>query len=438
MRIYSATELKAKLRTAARGRRQSAPALHSPYWWLKCAVRSAAPTVRSSTGSSGLLEWEIVNQPAGMRVVEQVLALCFRQEHHRVRAQSRSQRPQGCCVTSVPDLPGVLSADEVIESAAAIARLQVDTGMIPWFVGGHCDPWNHVETAMALDVAGFHVEAEQAYEWLVTTQRADGSWWNYYLPDGSVEEAKLDTNVCAYVATGVWHHWLCTWDRAFVDHLWPTVERALDWVPACARRTGSPSGPARSTQCRGRTHCSPDRPASNTPSAAGPAWRTDQRATTRLGRGRRPHGPPRRQPSRVLRAEGAVGDGLVLPGARRRDDGRAREGTPRRQVGRVRDGGQGHPVCERRAVDHRVRRPRRRRCAFAVTGDLATATDLLAWTRSHRLDDGSYWTGIVYPSLERFPFGETSAYTAAAVILAAGCDHGHLPGERRVRPPRPH
>jgi hypothetical protein len=57
--------------------------------------------------------------------------------------------------------------------------------------------------------------------------------------------------------------------------------------------------------------------------------------------------------------------------------------------------------------------------AYAASGDLSTATDLLAWTRSHRLDDGSYWTGIVYPSLERFPFGETSAYTAAAVILAA-------------------
>ena len=28
--------------------------------------------------------------------------------------------------------------------------------MIPWFPGGHCDPWNHVETTMALDVAGFH------------------------------------------------------------------------------------------------------------------------------------------------------------------------------------------------------------------------------------------------------------------------------------------
>jgi hypothetical protein len=139
----------------------------------------------------------------------------------------------------LPDIDGVISAEEVIETAEWIASLQLDTGMIPWFPGGHCDPWNHVETTMALDVAGFHAAAECGYEWLVDIRRDDGSWWNYYLPDGTVEEDKLDTNVCAYIATGVWHHWLCTWDRAFVDHLWPTVQRALDWVLSMRREDGT-------------------------------------------------------------------------------------------------------------------------------------------------------------------------------------------------------
>ena len=56
---------------------------------------------------------------------------------------------------------------------------------------------------------------------------------------------------------------------------------------------------------------------------------------------------------------------------------------------------------------------------LAAIGDMSTATDLLEWTRPHRRDDGSYDTGIVYPSLVRFPPDETSAYTGAAVILAA-------------------
>ena len=128
--------------------------------------------------------------------------------------------------------------DEARATADHLASLQLDTGMIPWYPGGHCDPWNHVETAMALDVAGLHSQAERAYEWLVDTQRPDGAWHNYYNSDGTVEETKLDTNVCAYVATGVWHHWLCTGDLAFVERMWPTVERALGFVLSLRRDDG--------------------------------------------------------------------------------------------------------------------------------------------------------------------------------------------------------
>src|SRR6266508_787106 len=127
-------------------------------------------------------------------------------------------------MSDIPEIWGVLSADEVISSAHHLARLQAPTGMIPWYPGGHCDPWNHVETAMALSLAGLVDEAERAYEWLLQMQRPDGSWFNYYtaevgtraLADIGVEDTKLDTNVCAYVASGVWHHWLVTADLGFV------------------------------------------------------------------------------------------------------------------------------------------------------------------------------------------------------------------------------
>ena len=87
-----------------------------------------------------------------------------------------------------PDLPGVLSAAEVDATARHLVRLQQPSGMIPWFPGGHCDPWNLVESAMALDVAGRHAEALAAYRWLVDTQLPSGAWHNYYRADGSVEE----------------------------------------------------------------------------------------------------------------------------------------------------------------------------------------------------------------------------------------------------------
>ena len=56
---------------------------------------------------------------------------------------------------SVPEVPGILTAAEVLATAQSIAEVQRADGMIPWFPGGHCDPWNHVEAAMALRCAGW-------------------------------------------------------------------------------------------------------------------------------------------------------------------------------------------------------------------------------------------------------------------------------------------
>src|SRR5690606_8674499 len=120
-----------------------------------------------------------------------------RQELGALRHEDRSRRAE--LRMTIPDLPGVLARDEVIASGEHLAGLQAASGMIPWWPGGHCDPWNHVESAIALDIAGLHDAAERAYEWLADIQRPDGSWHNYYLPDGdrdaTVEEAKIDTNV---------------------------------------------------------------------------------------------------------------------------------------------------------------------------------------------------------------------------------------------------
>ncbi|MEY4176350.1 MAG: hypothetical protein RI900_3515 [Actinomycetota bacterium] len=76
VRIYSATELKAKLRTAGLYVTGShhAHALHSPYWWLRCAVGPRNEQHPLVTRYRKLLEWEIVRQPTSMKVVERALA----------------------------------------------------------------------------------------------------------------------------------------------------------------------------------------------------------------------------------------------------------------------------------------------------------------------------------------------------------------------------
>lgn len=76
VRIYTATELKAKLRTAGLEVTGShhAHALHSPYWWLKCAVGPRREDSRAVNAYRRLLEWEITTQPRSMALLERGLA----------------------------------------------------------------------------------------------------------------------------------------------------------------------------------------------------------------------------------------------------------------------------------------------------------------------------------------------------------------------------
>lgn len=76
VRIYTRTELRAKLTAAGLrvDRSHRAHALHSPYWWLKCAVGPRNDDHRAVAAYRRFLEWEIVEQPVGTKVLERVLS----------------------------------------------------------------------------------------------------------------------------------------------------------------------------------------------------------------------------------------------------------------------------------------------------------------------------------------------------------------------------
>jgi SAM-dependent methyltransferase len=76
VRIYSATELKAKLRAAGLDVFAShhAHALHSPYWWLKCAVGPSRNDHPLVARYRRFLEWDIMTAPRSTRVAERVLS----------------------------------------------------------------------------------------------------------------------------------------------------------------------------------------------------------------------------------------------------------------------------------------------------------------------------------------------------------------------------
>ncbi len=77
VRIYSRQELETKL-TAAGLRpvgRHRAHALHSPYWWLRCAVGPDRPVDENRLVGAyhRLLEWDIVRAPLVTRLAERAL-----------------------------------------------------------------------------------------------------------------------------------------------------------------------------------------------------------------------------------------------------------------------------------------------------------------------------------------------------------------------------
>ncbi|WP_418059273.1 prenyltransferase [Pimelobacter simplex] len=132
-------------------------------------------------------------------------------------------------LSRLPYVDGVLSAQQVADTAAAIAAMQEPWGAVPWTTGEHVDIWNHVEAAMAMLVGGQVEAAERAYAWVPTMQRADGSW-PMKIVGGEAEDERGEVNMSAYFAVGLWHHWLVRRDIRFVERYWPSVRAGLDFV----------------------------------------------------------------------------------------------------------------------------------------------------------------------------------------------------------------
>jgi hypothetical protein len=110
-----------------------------------------------------------------------------------------------------------------------IANTQRSNGEIPWWSGDKTDPWDHVEAAMGLSIGGALGKARQAFQWLQQRQLSDGSWYAAY-KNGKVIDFTRETHHAAYIAVGLYHYYLITADKDFIDHMWPTVAAAIDFA----------------------------------------------------------------------------------------------------------------------------------------------------------------------------------------------------------------
>ena len=118
-----------------------------------------------------------------------------------------------------------------------ISEAQGRDGEIRWNPGGKTDPWDLVESAMGLSIAGNLVEARAAYEWMANKQLPDGCWYAAY-GNGIPKDKTKDANMSTYIAVGVLHYYLITGDKRFLFIMWETVEKAIDF----ALRLQAPGG----------------------------------------------------------------------------------------------------------------------------------------------------------------------------------------------------
>jgi hypothetical protein len=324
---------------------------------------------------------------------------------------------------AVPSVEGAISAEQVRATAEAIADWQLPNGMVPWFPGGHADPWNHVEAAMALDVVGMHGPSERAYQWLADVQHPTGAWHQYYLADG-IEQDKLDANTIAYVAAGVWHHWLITGDRGFVEAMWPVMRAAIDFVLDLqtprgeilwARHAdGTPWSFALLTGSSSMCHSL--RCAVAVAELLGherPDW---ELSVARLAGTIRAHCAGTAPDAFAPKARWAMDWYYpVLCGVLRHDV--AHDRMDARREAFVVDGRGVRCVSDRPWITA----AETCECLMAELsiGNTEQALALFRWAQALRDDDGHYWTGIVFPDEVHFPGDERTTYTDAAVILAA-------------------
>jgi MMP endo-(1,4)-3-O-methyl-alpha-D-mannosidase len=334
----------------------------------------------------------------------------------------------------VPAVPGVLSGNDIERTARAIARTQEPSGALPWFPGGHLDPWDHVESAMALSAAGLLTEAEGAYEWSRRAQRTDGSW-PLKIQQGRVEDAGADTNYCAYLAAGVWHHFLISGDNAFARRMWPSVRRAIDFVLGLQTERGE-IGWARgargdiaweallsgcssihhSLRCALALASHLDEPQ--------PEWEVSLGRLTHV---------LRHHPEAFLTKHRYAMDWYypVLGGTLRGEPGRRR--LRERWPDFVVDG------LGARCVENHPWVTGAETCELVLSLDAvsehARALELFASMQHLRDPDGSYWTGLAYAEGKRWP-AERTTWTGAVVVLAADALSRTTPGSGIFRAQR--
>ncbi len=330
-----------------------------------------------------------------------------------MRQSDSSQRSRAAWI---PEVAGVLTADQIVDTGYAIAAVQQRDGSIGW-PDGHVDAWNHVECAMALSVCGLRDASRRAYEWLRTSQRPDGSW-RKQMPPAQAPDMTTESNHAAYCAVGIWHELLVSRDEGFAQRMWPMVRAAMEFVLGLQTPRGeitwrreADGRPGRFALLAGSSSMySSLRCAIALAEYLGepqPDW---ELAADLLGHAVSRHPEAFADKSRFSMDWYYPVLGGPVRGAAARthlDKGWDTYVVPGLGVRCVSD----EPwVTAAETAELAI--------ALEAIGDATGALDLLDRIQQLRDESGAYWTGWQYLTKRHYP-DEQSSYTAAAIVLAA-------------------
>ena len=314
------------------------------------------------------------------------------------------------------------NAVDMESMADFIAGVQKPSGEIPWSKGGKTDPWDHVESAMGLSVAGRLKEAKKAFFWLGETQLSDGSWWSA-TRNGFPEDKTRDSNLASYIAVGVYHYYLITRDIEFVNDLWQTMERGVDYALGLQAESGEIAWAKDSDGITDQMALLTGSSSvymslkcaivlANLVNKRRPDW---EKAIRKLGKAIR----CRPNLFNMMKARYSMDWYYpVLCGAIQKEEAKSRidKSWEKFVV----------PEWGVRCVSDRpwvtIAEGAELVMTLAAIGETERAAIIFNWITDKRYDDGSYWMGVTFPDGVIWPDEKTS-WTAAAVILA--CDALH-------------
>ncbi len=316
-----------------------------------------------------------------------------------------------------------LSREFLRPTVESIVSIQEEAGPVPELLGGIVEPWTHVECAMAIDAGEYIDEAARAYEWLADIQLPDGSWYANY-QYGRPREMYKVSHAISYIAVGVWHHYLVTGDRAFVQRLWPCVRKAIDYVLEMrgprgeiywARDDKGVLYPAAQIASCSSTYLSV-RCASKIARLMGAEPLEWEKANVVLRRA-------------ILKmplpyADVAKGENLSAFAMDWYYPALCSVINGREAVSRINDAwdkfivhGRGS-VCNLEKQWVTAAETSELAIALAVHGEYERSAMVYNWIHLMRDEDGAYWYGVAFPENEIWPM-EKPTWTAAAVVLAA-------------------